>query len=124
MRFMYVVKELTHADAARLTRIDYDREMALVALRQRVGQAPGLCGVARFGHGFDRARAEFAIVLLRDATGIGLGSLVLRRLIDHARRGQQRIPHPAYEYISGGAGDDLVMELVEGETLAQVIAGR
>ncbi|MEZ5575321.1 MAG: GNAT family N-acetyltransferase [Candidatus Competibacteraceae bacterium] len=86
MRFMYVVKELTHADAARLTRIDYDREMALVALRQRVGQAPGLCGVARFGHGFDRARAEFAIVLLRDATGIGLGSLLLRRLIDHARR--------------------------------------
>ncbi|MDG4561694.1 MAG: GNAT family N-acetyltransferase [Candidatus Competibacter sp.] len=86
MRFMYVVKELTHADAARLTRIDYDREMALVALRQRVGQAPGLCGVVRFGHGFDRARAEFAIVLLRDATGIGLGSLLLRRLIDHARR--------------------------------------
>jgi acetyltransferase len=85
MRFMYVVKELTHADAARLTRIDYDREMALVALRQRVGQAPGICGVARFGHGFDRARAEFAIVLLRDATGIGLGSLLLRRLIDHAR---------------------------------------
>ena len=86
MRFMYVVKELTHADAARLTRIDYDREMALVALRQRVGQAPGICGVARFGHGFDRARAELAIVLLRDATGIGLGSLLLRRLIDHARR--------------------------------------
>ncbi len=85
MRFMYVVKELTHADAARLTRIDYDREMALVALRQRVGQAPGLCGVARFSHGFDRARAEFAIVLLRDATGIGLGSLLLHRLIDHAR---------------------------------------
>jgi len=68
-----------------LTRIDYDREMALVALRQRVGQAPGICGVARFSHGFDRARAEFAIVLLRDATGIGLGSLLLRRLIDHAR---------------------------------------
>ena len=41
MRFMYVVKELTHADAARLTRIDYDREMALVALRQRVGKRPG-----------------------------------------------------------------------------------
>ncbi|MCB1825819.1 MAG: GNAT family N-acetyltransferase [Candidatus Competibacteraceae bacterium] len=86
MRFMHVVKALTHADAARLTRIDYDREMALVALRQRVGQAPGLCGVARFAHGFERARAEFAIVLLRDATGIGLGSLLLRRLIDHARR--------------------------------------
>ena len=85
MRFMYVVKELTHADAARLTRIDYDREMALVALRQRVGQAPGICGVARFSHSFDRARAEFAIVLLCDATGIGLGSLLLRRLIDHAR---------------------------------------
>ena len=85
MRFMHVVKELTAAEAARLTRIDYDREMALVALRQRPGQPPEGCGVARIVGEPDRERVEFAIILLRDATGIGLGSLLLRRLILYAR---------------------------------------
>lgn len=85
MRFMHIVKELTHADAARLTQIDYDREMALVALRHRDGQAWEGCGVARIVGDADRERAEFAIVLLRDAVGIGLSSLLLRRLMDYAR---------------------------------------
>ena len=47
MRFMHIVKELTDAEAARLTQIDYDQEMALVALRQRPNKAPEGCGVAR-----------------------------------------------------------------------------
>ena len=85
MRLMHVVKELTHAEAARLTQIDYDREMALVVLRQRPGQSLEGCGVARLVGDANRERAEFAIVLLRDATGMGLGCLLLRRLIDYAR---------------------------------------
>ena len=85
MRFMHVVKELTHEEAARLTQIDYDREMALVALRQRPGRSLEGCGVARFSADPDGDRAEFAIILLRDATGIGLSSLLLRRLIQYAR---------------------------------------
>lgn len=85
MRFMHIVKELTHAEAARLTQIDYDREMALVALRQRQGQPPEGCGVGRIISDPDRDSAEFAIILLRDATGIGLSALLLRRLIQYAR---------------------------------------
>ena len=85
MRFMHIVKELTDAEAARLTRIDYDQEMALVALRQRPDQPPESCGVARLVSDPDRERAEFAIILLREATGMGLGSLLLRRLINYAR---------------------------------------
>ena len=85
MRFMHVVKELTHEEAARLTQIDYDREMALVAFRQRPGQPPEGCGVARLIGDPGRERAEFAIILLREATGIGLSSLLLRRLIHYAR---------------------------------------
>ncbi len=85
MRFMHIVKELTEAEAARLTHIDYDREMALVALRQRLGQEPEGCGVARLISEPDRQRAEFAIILLRAATGIGLSHLLLRRLILYAR---------------------------------------
>jgi acyl-CoA synthetase (NDP forming)/RimJ/RimL family protein N-acetyltransferase len=84
MRFMHVVKELTHDEAARLIQIDYDREMALVAFRQRPGQPLEGWGVARIVGDPDQERAEFAIILLRDATGIGLSSLLLRRLIQYA----------------------------------------
>lgn len=85
MRFMHIVKELTDAEATRLTQIDYDREMALVALRQRPNKAPEGCGVARLISEPNRQRAEFAIILLQEATGIGLSSLLLRRLIGYAR---------------------------------------
>ena len=85
LRFMHRVKELTHSEAARLTQIDYDREMALLAVRQWPGQEPEGCGVARIIADANQERAEFAIILLREATGIGLSSLLLRRLIGYAR---------------------------------------
>lgn len=85
MRFMYTIKELVHEEAARLTQIDYEREMALVVFRQRPDQPLESCGVARLMRDPDGERAEFAIVLLRAATGIGLGSLLVRRLIRYAR---------------------------------------
>ena len=86
MRFMYTFKELSHEEAARLTQIDYGRDMALVVFRQRPGQdSPERCGVARLMRDADPDRAEFAIILLRAATGIGLGSLLIRRLIRYAR---------------------------------------
>ncbi|MFZ1326614.1 MAG: GNAT family N-acetyltransferase [Candidatus Contendobacter sp.] len=86
MRFMHAVKELTHEEAARLTQIDYDRDMALVVFRQRPKQPLEPCGVARLMRDHnDSERVEFAIVLLRVATGIGLGSLLIRRLIRYAR---------------------------------------
>jgi acetyltransferase len=85
MRFMYTIKELVHEEAARLTQIDYEREMALVVFRQRPEQPLESCGVARLMRDPDGERAEFAIVLLRAATGIGLGSLLVRRLIRYAQ---------------------------------------
>ncbi|MGB2973443.1 MAG: GNAT family N-acetyltransferase [Candidatus Competibacter sp.] len=85
MRFMRTVTELIHEEAARLTQIDYERDMALVVFRQRPDRPLESCGVARLMRDADGERAEFAIVLLRAATGIGLGSLLLRRLIRYAK---------------------------------------
>ena len=85
MRFMRTITELTHEEAARLTQIDYERDMALVVFRQRPDRPPESCGVARLMRDANGERAEFAIVLLRAATGIGLGSLLLRRLIRYAK---------------------------------------
>ena len=69
--------------AARLTQIDYDREMALVAA------APGhrrrdIMGVVRLAADPDNARAEFAIIVRSDLKGRGLGALLMQRIIAYA----------------------------------------
>ena len=67
--------------AARLSPIDYDREMALVAER-----ADGdLLGVARLVSDPDGASAEFALLVRSDMQDHGLGRTLLSALLDHAR---------------------------------------
>ena len=83
LRFFTPMKALPHALAARLSQIDYDREMALVARRDGDGTA---LGVARFSSDPDRLRAEFAVALRSDWKGRGLGFLLMTRIIDIARR--------------------------------------
>jgi acyl-CoA synthetase (NDP forming)/RimJ/RimL family protein N-acetyltransferase len=92
MRFMYPLKQLTHELAARLTQLDYDREIALVLSGfEPAGQAE-LYGVVRASLDVLERAAEFAIVIPRQLCGQGLGQLLMRRIIDltHAR-GMQRI---------------------------------
>ena len=79
-RFFHVVKSLSHTFAASLCRIDYDRQMALVA-----EDADGLAGVARFYADPDRVKAEFAILVRSDLKRRGIGTALLNLLIDVAR---------------------------------------
>jgi acetyltransferase len=85
LRFFSRVKELTHETAAALTQIDYDREMALVLAEAARPGAAELYAVARFSADPDLEKAEFALTVRDDFTGMGLGPLLLRRLIDYAR---------------------------------------
>jgi acetyltransferase len=80
LRFFTPVRGLTHAVAARLSQLDYDREMALIA--EREGTA---LGVAHFFADPDRLRAEYAIAVRSDWKGRGVGFLLMSRLIDIAR---------------------------------------
>ncbi len=82
-RFFAALKELPPALLARLTHIDHDREMALVALVP--GSADALLGVARLSAEPDNARAEYAVVVRSDWKGHGLGYALVRAIIDHAR---------------------------------------
>jgi acetyltransferase len=82
LRFFSTLRELTHALAARLTQIDYDREMALVA--QHDGM---VLGIARYFADPDRQSAEYAIAVRSDWKGRGIGYLLMTRLIDIARQG-------------------------------------
>jgi acetyltransferase len=85
MRFLHPMNMLTHDQAARLTQIDYDREMALVIEGPRQAGEPELYGGVRISADPDREKAEFAIMLRHDMMGLGLGPMLLRRIIEYAR---------------------------------------
>jgi acetyltransferase len=87
MRFLHPVQELPHSQVARLTQIDYDREMAFVlAGMNHAGEGfHDLYGSVRIIADPDNERAEYAILVRRDAAGKGLGRLLMRRIIDYAR---------------------------------------
>jgi acetyltransferase len=81
LRFFAPVRGISHALAARLTQIDYDREMALVA--QHDGS---VLGIARYFADPDRLGAEYAVAVRSDWKGRGVGYLLVTRLIEIARR--------------------------------------
>ncbi len=68
----------------RFTHIDYQREIAFVAIEERDG-VEQMCGVARYVVE-DEGIAAFAIVLADAWQQRGLGHCLMTRLIAHARR--------------------------------------
>ncbi|MBT2774336.1 bifunctional acetate--CoA ligase family protein/GNAT family N-acetyltransferase [Halomonas sp. ISL-60] len=82
LRFFAAIKKFDHAFAARLTQIDYDREMAFVAM------LPGseeIVGVVRLSADPDKEKAEFAVMVRSDIKGTGLGYTLMQQIIDYAR---------------------------------------
>lgn len=79
-RFFSRLRTMPRALLARLTQIDYDREMALVLL-----DGEDVIGVSRLAADPDNAKAEFAVLVRSDLKGRGLGRLLLQRLIEYAR---------------------------------------
>ncbi len=84
-RFHVPMKAFPHTLAARLTQIDYDREMALVLTEHRLPGAAEINGVARLGADPDNERAEFALLVRQAYARRGLGRAMLQRLVDYAR---------------------------------------
>ena len=85
LRFFSHVKELDHRTAARLTQIDYDREMALVLLDPAAAE-PEMLGVMRISADPDGARAEYAGAVRSDLKGQGFGRLLLEEIIAYAAK--------------------------------------
>ncbi|TSD85490.1 bifunctional acetate--CoA ligase family protein/GNAT family N-acetyltransferase [Mycobacterium sp. KBS0706] len=82
---------LDHDFAARLTQIDYDREMALVAEEAEDGR-PVLLGTVRIVADPDNVAAEYGIMVRSDLKGQGLGYRMMTEVIAYARsRGLARI---------------------------------
>lgn len=92
MRFLYPLKALTHDLAARLTQLDYDREIALVLADAEPPGQSRLFGVVRASYDPTSLAAEFAIVIPRQLGGQGLGTRMLQRLIELCRgAGMRRV---------------------------------
>ena len=70
-RFFAPMSDLSPAMAARLTQIDYDREMALIAHGPEPGGEEDGWGVVRIAADADNIRAEFAVVVRSDMQGRG-----------------------------------------------------
>jgi acetyltransferase len=92
-RFFAAMKALPIQLLARLTQIDYDREMAFVVVPPpETGPADDGYGVVRIAADPDNERAEFAIIVRSDWQGRGLGRHLMALIADYARdRGLREI---------------------------------
>ena len=82
LRFLAPRKDFPDEMLKRLTQLDYDRDMAFVALEAATG---ALAGIGRLSSDPDRAVAEYALLVRTDLQGHGLGWALLRQIVDFAR---------------------------------------
>jgi acetyltransferase len=91
LRFFGPLRELTHEMAARLSQIDYDREMAFLLL-DGPRDDEELLGVGRLAADPGFEQAEFALLVASDRQRRGYGELLLRHVLAYARkRGIKRV---------------------------------
>ena len=84
-RFFGFVRRLEHTQMARLTQIDYDREMAFVAIAPGSDGEPETLGIVRTVTDPDNIVAEFSMVIRSDLKGQSLGSQLLEKMIRYCR---------------------------------------
>jgi acetyltransferase len=91
-RFFSVRRELPRSELARLTQIDYAREMAFIAVRTLPDGATQTIGVVRAVIDPDNISAEFGIIVRSDLKGRGLGHTLMQKMIAFlSQRGTQRL---------------------------------
>lgn len=82
-RFFTPLRALTPEQMARLTQVDYQREIAFIAQRPGSGETVGVARLVR--EEMDGAEAEFAIVLEPSVKKKGLGRLLMQEIFAWAR---------------------------------------
>ncbi len=88
-RFVSAMSELPPVMLSKLTLIDYDSEMALVAVhkdRQPGGvETERIIGVSRYITNPDKTSCEFSLVVADDFSGKGIGSRLMLSIMEEAR---------------------------------------
>ncbi|MGZ5031480.1 MAG: N-acetyltransferase family protein, partial [Methylobacter sp.] len=83
-RFMQALQELTPEMVVRFTQIDYDREMAFVAVAEDKSM-PNELGVGRYMANPDGRSVEFALVVADDCQRMGIGIRLMKALLQTAK---------------------------------------
>lgn len=83
-RFMDTLQELSQTMLVRFTQIDYDRELALIAVLQQDSREKEL-GVCRYIASADGQSCEFALVVADEWQNKGIGNKLMNCLFDAAR---------------------------------------
>jgi len=81
-RFFSMLRALSPEQIARMTQVDYDREMALVAVREATGETVGVCRLVRESY---TTTGEFAVLVEPSMKGRGLARQLMLRIMDWAR---------------------------------------
>mgnify|MGYP002403319914 CR=1 FL=1 len=81
MRFRERFQRLPNELLIRLTQLDYDRDIAFVALEP----SGELAGIVRYTADPDGARAEFGLLVRSDLKRLGLGRALMEHLLRYAR---------------------------------------
>lgn len=85
-RFMQAMQELTPEMVVRFTQIDYDREMAFVAVADdNRGSLPKELGVGRYLMNPDGQSVEFALVVSDGCQRMGIGTRIMKALMQSAK---------------------------------------
>jgi acetyltransferase len=82
-RFFSAQKQLPTEQLTRMCDIDYTREMAFVAKNDASGATAGVSRLVR--NDTDGRTAEFAVLIAPEGKGLGLGTALMRALIDWGR---------------------------------------
>jgi len=92
LRLFSTRRELATGELARLTQIDYAREMAFIAVQTLPEGTEHTLGTIRCAIDPDNINAEMAIIVRSDLKRQGIGQLLLSKLIDYLQaRGTQRM---------------------------------
>jgi acetyltransferase len=87
LRVFYSRRSIEHSELARLTQIDYSREMAFIATAANAAGGQETLAVVRAVADPDNDAAEFGVIVRSDLKGGGLGERLMQKLI-HYQRGQ------------------------------------
>jgi acetyltransferase len=92
MRIFHSRRSIEHSELARLTQIDYGREMAFIAAQATSLGNEETLGVVRALCDPDNVDAEFGILVRSDLKGSGLGERLLHKLVAHLQaQGTRRL---------------------------------
>ncbi|ATJ82792.1 GNAT family N-acetyltransferase [Halomonas beimenensis] len=84
-RYFHHKADLTQRDLALLSHINYDRQMAFIAEHPLEDGRKEMLGVVRVWNDPDNIRTEFSIIVRDDLQGLGIGSLLMNKMIRYCK---------------------------------------